>query len=165
MSDPVVGVDMAKAEFVVACRPEGTRWTATNDPEGVAATVARLRTVAPALIVAEAMGATSRRESRPSRPRGCRWSSRIRGRSVTVLALGLYEEAPHDSQRDDADQHDLAEDESIRVRLTFKTVATVTTGACHGNSGIRAVSSVVSAWPGRAVEHRGRADHFGATGT
>jgi hypothetical protein len=36
---------------------------------------------------------------------------------------GLYEEAPHDSQRDDADRHDLAEDSSIRVRLTFKTVA------------------------------------------
>jgi transposase len=146
MSDPVVGVDMAKAEFVVACRPEGTRWTATNDPEGVAATVARLRTVAPALIVAEAMGGYERARvaalaaagqplvvANPRQGRDC------------ARALGLYEEAPHDSQRDDADQHDLAEDESIRVRLTFKTVATVTTGACHGNSGIRAVSSVVSA--------------------
>jgi transposase len=60
MSDTFVGVDMAKVEFVVACRPEGTRWTATNDPEGIAATVARLRTLAPALIVAEATGGYER---------------------------------------------------------------------------------------------------------
>ena len=59
MSDTFVGVDMAKAEFVVACRPEGTRWTATNYPEGIAA-VARLRTLTPALIVAEATGGYER---------------------------------------------------------------------------------------------------------
>ena len=29
-----VGIDIAKADFVVACRPDGTAWTATNDPRG-----------------------------------------------------------------------------------------------------------------------------------
>ena len=38
MSDTFVGVDVAKAEFVVAARPVGVGWTATNDPEGIAAT-------------------------------------------------------------------------------------------------------------------------------
>ena len=56
MSDSFVGVDVAKAEFVVACRPEGVGWTAANDLTGVAATVARLRTMTPTLIVAEATG-------------------------------------------------------------------------------------------------------------
>ena len=60
MRDTFVGVDVAKAELVVACRPEGVGWTATNDPEGVAATVARLRTLAPTLIVAEATGGYER---------------------------------------------------------------------------------------------------------
>ena len=60
MSDTFVGVDVAKAELVVACRREGVGWTATNDPEGVAATVARLRTLAPTLIVAEATGGYER---------------------------------------------------------------------------------------------------------
>ena len=60
MSDTFVGVDVAKAEFVVACRPEGTGWTATNDPEGIAATVARLRRMAPTLTVAEATGGYER---------------------------------------------------------------------------------------------------------
>ena len=60
MRDTFVGVDIAKAEFVVACRPDGVRWTATNDPEGIAATVARLRTMAPTLIVVEATGGYER---------------------------------------------------------------------------------------------------------
>ena len=60
MSDTFVGVDIAKAEFVVAYRPEGVGWTAMNDPEGIAATVARLRTMAPTLIVAEATGGYER---------------------------------------------------------------------------------------------------------
>ena len=54
MRDTCVGVDIAKAEFVVACRPEGVGWTATNNPEGVTDTVARLRALAPTLIVVEA---------------------------------------------------------------------------------------------------------------
>ena len=39
----VVGIDIAKADFVVACRPDGTSWTATSDPAGITATVARVR--------------------------------------------------------------------------------------------------------------------------
>jgi len=60
MSDTFVGVDVAKAELVVACRPEGVVWTAPNDPAGIAATVTRLRTLAPALIVVEATGGYER---------------------------------------------------------------------------------------------------------
>jgi transposase len=60
MSDTFVGVDIAKAEFIVACRPAGVAWTATNDPEGIAATVTRLRTLTPTLIVAEATGGYER---------------------------------------------------------------------------------------------------------
>ena len=51
-----VGVDIAKADFVVACRPDGASWTATNDPAGIAATVDRVRALAPTLIVVEATG-------------------------------------------------------------------------------------------------------------
>ena len=51
-----VGIDIAKADFVVACRPDGTSWTASNDPKGIAATVDRLCAVAPSLIVLEATG-------------------------------------------------------------------------------------------------------------
>ena len=60
MHDTFVGVDIAKAEFVVACRPDGVRWTATNNPEDIAATVARQRTMAPALVVVEATGGYER---------------------------------------------------------------------------------------------------------
>ena len=60
MSDTFVGVDVAKAELVVVSRPEGVGWTATNDPEGVSVTVARLRTLARTLIVAEATGGYER---------------------------------------------------------------------------------------------------------
>jgi transposase len=51
-----VGIAIAKADFVVACRPDGTSWTATNDREGIPATVDRLRAVASTLIVLEATG-------------------------------------------------------------------------------------------------------------
>lgn len=51
-----VGIDIAKADFVGACRPDGTSWTATNNPEGMAATVTRLQALAPTLIVLEATG-------------------------------------------------------------------------------------------------------------
>ena len=50
------GIDIAKADFVVACRPRGTSWTATNDPAGIVATVDRLCALAPSLIVLEATG-------------------------------------------------------------------------------------------------------------
>jgi transposase len=51
-----VGIDIAKADFVVASRPDGTSWTATNDPVGIAATVDRVGALAPTLIVLEATG-------------------------------------------------------------------------------------------------------------
>jgi transposase len=60
MGEMFVGVDVAKAELVVACRPTGTGWTATNDPAGVATTVARLQALNPALIVVEATGGYER---------------------------------------------------------------------------------------------------------
>ena len=56
-STPIfVGIDIAKADFVVACRPAGTSWTARNATAGIAATVDRLRALAPSLIVLEATG-------------------------------------------------------------------------------------------------------------
>ena len=51
-----VGLDIAKADFVVACRPDGASWTVPNDVRGIIATVERLRAVAPTLIVLEATG-------------------------------------------------------------------------------------------------------------
>ncbi len=51
-----VGIDIAKADFVVACRPAGASWTAPNDRSGIAATVDRVRGLAPTLIVLEATG-------------------------------------------------------------------------------------------------------------
>ena len=79
-----VGIDIAKADFVVACRPDGTSWTATNDPEGIAATVDRLRAAG-----ADAHRPRSDRRIRNRarrgrwRPRRSRWWSRIRARSAT----------------------------------------------------------------------------------
>ena len=35
MREIFVGVDVAKAELVVACRPQGAAWTASNDAGGV----------------------------------------------------------------------------------------------------------------------------------
>jgi transposase len=51
-----VGIDIAKADFVVACRPDETSWTAPNDAPGISATVTRVRALAPTLIVLEATG-------------------------------------------------------------------------------------------------------------
>src|SRR5215212_7029857 len=51
-----VGIDVAKAELVVAARPGGARWAAPNDEAGVAGLVERLRREAPALVVLEATG-------------------------------------------------------------------------------------------------------------
>lgn len=55
-SDVFVGIDVAKADFVVGCRPTGVTWTAGNDTAGIAATVARLLADAPTLVVLEATG-------------------------------------------------------------------------------------------------------------
>lgn len=60
MSEIFVGVDIAKETCVVACRPEGSTWTAPNDAEGIAATIARLQSLDPRLIVLEATGGYER---------------------------------------------------------------------------------------------------------
>jgi transposase len=56
VSAPFVGIDVAKADFVVATRPGPTSWTATNDAAGIARTLERLRPLQPGLIVLEATG-------------------------------------------------------------------------------------------------------------
>lgn len=52
----VVGIDVAKAELVVAVRPSGERWVVPNDEAGARDLTARLRGHAPTLIVLEATG-------------------------------------------------------------------------------------------------------------
>jgi transposase len=52
----LVGIDVAKAELVIAMRPNGERWSVTNDERGVATLVERLRALAPQVIVLEATG-------------------------------------------------------------------------------------------------------------
>lgn len=51
-----VGIDIAKADFVVACRPDHGAWSALNDEPGIAATVLRLQQLGPILIVLESTG-------------------------------------------------------------------------------------------------------------
>lgn len=51
-----VGIDVAKAELVVAHRPGTTVWTTGNDAKGVGALVGRLQAAPPELIVIEATG-------------------------------------------------------------------------------------------------------------
>jgi transposase len=55
-----VGIDVAKAHLDVAVRPSGDQWQAPNDAAGVAALVARLGVLAPALVVLEATGGLER---------------------------------------------------------------------------------------------------------
>jgi transposase len=52
----LIGIDVAKAELVVAARPSGAPWTVTNDAAGVQTLVARLQEATPTLIVLEATG-------------------------------------------------------------------------------------------------------------
>lgn len=52
----VVGIDVAKADLVVAARPGGERWTVENDERGVRTLVDRFRIDTPELIVLEATG-------------------------------------------------------------------------------------------------------------
>ena len=52
----LVGIDVAKAELVVAVRPTGERWTVANDERGVRTLVDRLRRESVELIVLEATG-------------------------------------------------------------------------------------------------------------
>jgi transposase len=51
-----VGIDVAKAELVVAIHPTNERWTVANDERGVRTLVGRLQSVPPTLIVLEATG-------------------------------------------------------------------------------------------------------------
>lgn len=51
-----VGIDVAKAELVVATRPADERWPVSNDERGLRTLVERLRRDAPALVVLEATG-------------------------------------------------------------------------------------------------------------
>lgn len=51
-----VGIDVAKARLDVAVRPTGEAWTVANDADGIDAVVARLRALAPTLVVLEATG-------------------------------------------------------------------------------------------------------------
>lgn len=55
-----VGIDVAKTALDVALRPSGAHWRCGNDEAGRAEVVARLRPVAPALIVCEATGGYER---------------------------------------------------------------------------------------------------------
>ena len=55
-----VGIDVAKARLDLAVHAAGTDWSATNDGAGVAALVARLHPLAPALVVLEATGGLER---------------------------------------------------------------------------------------------------------
>lgn len=55
-----VGVDVAKERLDVVVRPSGESWSVATDEAGVAALVARLRPLAPALIVCEATGGFER---------------------------------------------------------------------------------------------------------
>jgi transposase len=58
MSDaPIfVGIDVAKAPLDVALRPTAEAWATPNDEPGIAALVARVQAVHPALLVLEATG-------------------------------------------------------------------------------------------------------------
>lgn len=51
-----VGIDVAQAEFVVALAPAGEQWAVPNTAGDVEALAARLRALAPALVVLEATG-------------------------------------------------------------------------------------------------------------
>jgi transposase len=55
-----VGVDVAKETLDVGLRPSGEGWSVTNEEAGVAALVARLRSLRPALVVCEATGGFER---------------------------------------------------------------------------------------------------------
>lgn len=61
MTSPLfVGVDVAKERLDVVVRPGGEGWSDANDEAGIAALVARLRPLGPALIVCEATGGFER---------------------------------------------------------------------------------------------------------
>jgi len=49
-----VGIDVSKAELVIAVAPSGERWTSATTPEALVAFVARVKTLAPSVVVMEA---------------------------------------------------------------------------------------------------------------
>ena len=51
-----VGIDIAKAQLDVACRPTSARWTVPHTPSGIGRLVRRLRRAQPTLVVLEATG-------------------------------------------------------------------------------------------------------------
>jgi transposase len=52
----LIGIDVAKAELVIAARPSGERWTVANDERGIRTLVDRVQGAKPELIVLEATG-------------------------------------------------------------------------------------------------------------
>jgi len=52
----LIGIDVAKAELVIAARPSGERWTVANDERGIRTLVDRLQGAKAELIVLEATG-------------------------------------------------------------------------------------------------------------
>jgi transposase len=55
-----VGIDGAKADLAVAVRPQTEAWIVPNDDKGIQDLVARLRAIAPTLLVLEATGGYER---------------------------------------------------------------------------------------------------------
>jgi transposase len=55
-----VGIDVAKAELVIAIRPSGERWTVANDEGGIRALLKHLHQHSTALVVLEATGGYER---------------------------------------------------------------------------------------------------------
>jgi transposase len=55
-----VGIDVSKRELVMAVDPTGERWTSATTPSAITAVVARVRNLAPDIIVVEATGGYER---------------------------------------------------------------------------------------------------------
>lgn len=55
-----VGIDVSKHELVIAVHPSGERWTTATRPAAITTLVARVRTLAPRIIVLEATGGYER---------------------------------------------------------------------------------------------------------
>jgi len=55
-----VGIDVSKRTLVVAVDPSGERWTSDNTPPAITALVAKLRALAPRIVVIEATGGYER---------------------------------------------------------------------------------------------------------
>ena len=47
----LIGIDVAKAELVIAARPSGDRWTLANDERGVQTLAERFTRERPALVI------------------------------------------------------------------------------------------------------------------